>query len=590
MRRALASTLLGIIVLAAAVLAQNGNQVIPAGGSGASGIAGQTAYFSALNKISGGAVVLDMAGIAGGDLGAKMNNCATALGAGGGTCKGDNLPIAQTLSTAVTTAAPVVYTFCGQSVTQSANVALAYLNSAVAGCPGEATTFIKGANIDQFTLSAGSTAVVGLTLTGETGTYTGKGIVLTSGASNAQIVGNLISGEASNGISNSSSTALISSNTVKGTTSSAAILGDGTITGNQVTASAGDGIDANSNFVLVTNNTISVNVVSSTSGICAINAIADQIGDRISGNQIQISDTHSADANYGDCDTPTGTHNLNMLYEGDHVSGVLSGGATAFAFYMNNAADLNTNWGVTVRDIGCVHLTYCINRVDTQNNKTIYENIQIGDTTLDAGTGSTQDIWIMDSQNLSFSTLPTPAGDGSRIYCTDCNVAKVVSAGSAAGGEIFKESVPGGSAHWTSHQKPAYYSTTYSNATTTPSNIGGLAIPVAASTSYGIECSLFYQGSATTAGLDVTVTGPTSPTFVLSEYLEYSPSTVNISNANAFSTKMTGAATLGGTSYYVAKFSIGLANGSTAGTVQIQGSATGTGTVTVYQNSFCTVD
>ena len=87
---------------------------IPSAGGNVTGTftAGNTWYASAAHTISPGTIVLDMAGIAGADLGAKMNNCITQL-AGAGTCKGDNLTGSLTLSTAVTTAAAVTFTFSG---------------------------------------------------------------------------------------------------------------------------------------------------------------------------------------------------------------------------------------------------------------------------------------------------------------------------------------------------------------------------------------------------------------------------------------------------------------------------------------------
>ena len=92
-------------------------------GSSPIGSAGQSAYFSGTNTISGGTVELDMAGIAGSDLGAIMNNCMAQLPANGGKCKGDNLTGALVLSTAVLAdTTPVVFTFCGQQVTQTANI------------------------------------------------------------------------------------------------------------------------------------------------------------------------------------------------------------------------------------------------------------------------------------------------------------------------------------------------------------------------------------------------------------------------------------------------------------------------------------
>lgn len=132
--------------------------------------------------------------------------------------------------------------------------------------------------------------------------------------------------------------------------------------------------------------------------------------------------------------------------------------------------------------------------------------------------------------------------------------------------------------------------TTYTNATTTPSNIPSLSFAAAVSTSYSLTCHLYYQASAGTAGLDITVTGPASPTNVFYSYDEDSTSTsLQNSVASAFGTKLTGNAAVTATTNLHATVTLGLINGSNVGTVQVQGSATGAGTVTVQPGSFCQV-
>jgi len=56
---------------------------------------------------------------------------------------------------------------------------------------------------------------------------------------------------------------------------------------------------------------------------------------------------------------------------------------------------------------------------------------------------------------------------------------------------------------------------------------------------------------------------------------------------SAFGTKLVGAGTITATTNLHAHVTMGLRNGTTAGTVQVQGSATGTGTVTVQAGSSC---
>jgi hypothetical protein len=66
-------------------------------------------------------------------------------------------------------------------------------------------------------------------------------------------------------------------------------------------------------------------------------------------------------------------------------------------------------------------------------------------------------------------------------------------------------------------------------------------------------------------------------------------SSVTTSVASAFASKLLGNATVTATTNLHATVTVGLRNGANAGTVQIQGSATGAGTVTVQAGSFCTV-
>jgi len=129
---------------------------------------------------------------------------------------------------------------------------------------------------------------------------------------------------------------------------------------------------------------------------------------------------------------------------------------------------------------------------------------------------------------------------------------------------------------------------TYTNATTTASNITGLSFLVAANTNYTWTCNLYYQGSASTAGLDITITGPASPTNVFYSYDEDTGAkSLNSGVANAFGTKITGNLTVLAMTNLHATVTLGFMNGANSGTVQLQGSATGVGTVTIQPGSFC---
>jgi hypothetical protein len=128
----------------------------------------------------------------------------------------------------------------------------------------------------------------------------------------------------------------------------------------------------------------------------------------------------------------------------------------------------------------------------------------------------------------------------------------------------------------------------YTNATTTASNVTGLSFAAAANTNYSWTCDLYFQGSAGTAGLDITVTGPPSPTNVFYSYDEESGVTsANSGVAGAFATKIAGNASVPAAKNLHARVTLGLINGANAGTVQLLGSATGAGTVTIQPGSFC---
>jgi hypothetical protein len=130
---------------------------------------------------------------------------------------------------------------------------------------------------------------------------------------------------------------------------------------------------------------------------------------------------------------------------------------------------------------------------------------------------------------------------------------------------------------------------TYTNDTTRASNVNGLSFTVSARRNYSAVCHLYYQGSGRTAGLGVTITGPASPISVFYSYDEGARTTPTNSVASAFNTKLTGSSTIIAKTNLHATVTIGLRNGANAGTVQVQGSVTGTGTVMVQAGSFCMV-
>ncbi len=137
----------------------------------------------------------------------------------------------------------------------------------------------------------------------------------------------------------------------------------------------------------------------------------------------------------------------------------------------------------------------------------------------------------------------------------------------------------------------AVYSTgSYTNATTTFSNVTGLSIPVGASDNYEITCRIVWQASANTAGPKYQFTGPSAPTAVAAGMNSVvTATTVIAASATAFSSVMANTGTVTTTTNFADTVSVGVINGTNAGTVQLQAAANGAGTLTIQNGSYCTV-
>ena len=122
--------------------------------------------------------------------------------------------------------------------------------------------------------------------------------------------------------------------------------------------------------------------------------------------------------------TVTGAHMLNNRIDGLSVSGLIG---EDYAFFFNNLDGLNTSVSNIIRNVSGVHMAAAYKRVDPANNVNIYEDASVGDIAFDAGTGSSQDIFLQ--PELTFAELPSPAGNGSRIYCRDCTSGAVAAGG-----------------------------------------------------------------------------------------------------------------------------------------------------------------
>lgn len=145
-----------------------------------------------------------------------------------------------------------------------------------------------------------------------------------------------------------------------------------------------------------------------------------------------------------------------------------------------------------------------------------------------------------------------------------------------------------GVASFAKNQVTAFSTGSYTNATTTFSSVTGLSFSVDASSNYSMECHLYWQGSATTAGIKAQITGPASPTAVfIGLHQPLTASTYNDAVAAAFSTSLGVTTAITPTTNFEAVLTMGLVNGVNAGTVQIQLAAEGAGTLTLQNGSYC---
>lgn len=130
----------------------------------------------------------------------------------------------------------------------------------------------------------------------------------------------------------------------------------------------------------------------------------------------------------------------------------------------------------------------------------------------------------------------------------------------------------------------------YTNATTTFSNVTGLAFSVLATTNYHATCHIYWQGSAATSGPKYQFTGPGSPTAVVSGMISRITATTDTSAVvTAFSTPLANGGTITTATNFVDLVDIGLVNGANAGTVQLQAASNGAGTLTIQPGSYCSV-
>ena len=144
------------------------------------------------------------------------------------------------------------------------------------------------------------------------------------------------------------------------------------------------------------------------------------------------------------------------------------------------------------------------------------------------------------------------------------------------------------SAQYGSGPNVAFVTVAYTNATTTFSSVPNLAYPVSAGAFYIAECDIIWQGSAGTTGAKYQWTGPASPSAVASgATFGITATTGGTAAAVALTTPMANTGTITTATNFHDTVTLNLMNGTTAGLVQLQAAANGTGTLTIQPGSSC---
>ena len=143
-------------------------------------------------------------------------------------------------------------------------------------------------------------------------------------------------------------------------------------------------------------------------------------------------------------------------------------------------------------------------------------------------------------------------------------------------------------------QQTASITSAYTNATTGATNITGLSFAVAASTIYNLHCYGLAK-AASTGGLELTVTGPSTPTNVSYSYHEEVTLSAGVPTYNDFVGTGTSYPSGVGVAYTTTTtdmpfdFWMQFSNGSTSGTLQLQGKSAAAVTTTVEIGATCTL-
>ena len=231
---------------------------------------------------------------------------------------------------------------------------------------------------------------------------------------------------------------------------------------------------------------------------------------------------------------------------------------------------------------------------------------------LEAGTGGTWTAGVLSGQTKVFQVLPTgqttlgtgPTVAGSPTSAFILGTTGTCPTAQASAGFLCPSSSSDNTYYWNVNnasvnqhlpQTAITSGSAYTNATTGFTSVAGgsgqtLAFTVAASTNYVVTCNILWQGSAGTAGPKFQWTGPASPTAVTaSMHSPVTTATYLDATATAFSSPMADTGTITTATNFNAVVTLGLVNGTTAGTATLQAAANGTGTLTIEPGSFCEI-
>ena len=350
----------------------------------------------------------------------------------------------------------------------------------------------------------------------------------------------------------------------------------------------GQGVMAPPQTAFKTVNGVTMPIASATITVCAANATGVPCSPALSGTVFKdsaltqpLSNPFTADAsgNYQFAAAP-GQYTVTVTATGFSgyssqisIIGTFNGGTVANATTFSGGITGTGTVGALGAGSGILGGVNTWTAAQSFNSATLFPSVA-GGTDLGSISLPFGNLWIGTAATNNFKVQPSATGGPRAIVIPDFGAFGLLT-------QQFPATV--------------VLHTAYTNATTTFSTLGDgsrtVSFPVAASVDYTLSCKILYQGSATTAGPKVQLTGPASPTAV-NLMVEGGTNATAYADAGAaaFSSAVTAFGTLGAaTTNFVLHIEGGIANGTTAGTVALQLAANGSGTLTVQPGSYCRI-